>query len=425
MADKMKIQSPKGMHDILPTAQNAWFRLRQIVEDFAKFYHYGYIETPVVENADLFTLAVGATSDIVEKQMFYIKSKGKDELVLRPEGTAPIARAYLNHGLITWLQPIKLFYGGPFFRYEQPQEGRYRALHQYGFEILGEEDAAADAEVIMTIWKILEKIGLRSLKLQVNTIGCRDCRGQLREALRGYYRNKITKLCSDCRRRFKKNPFRLLDCKNEICQPFKTETPNLLDLLCKDCHRHFKNLLEFFDDLEIPYFLNQYLVRGIDYYTRTVFEITPEDRPDYALASGGRYDDLIKLLSSKNVPGMGGALGIERVLGELPKEKTQKSFEELFKADLFLVHLGYLAKRKSLAMLENFHKAGVNIYASPGKDNIKSQLRLADKLQVRLSLILGQKEVIENQIIIRDMKTGIQETVRLERVVEEVRKRLK
>lgn len=423
-AEKPKqLQSPKGMHDILPGDQIWWDEMRKISADIAQFYNFSPIETPVLEQVELFERSVGTSTDIVEKEMFTLKTKGGDRLVLRPEGTASIARAYIEHGLSHMPQPLKVWYAEPMFRHESPQAGRFRAFHQTGFEIIGGNiDALFDAQIILSLHRFLEAANIKSLTIQINSIGCKVCRPNYLKKLINYYKDKTKKLCNDCRNRLEANPLRLLDCKKETCVPIKADAPSLLDHLCATCKDHFKSVLEYLDELGIIYTLNPYLVRGLDYYSRTVFEIFSDASP-LALAGGGRYDYLIELLGGQPTPGVGGAIGLERVIEAMKAANLKPNVK--FKPTIYLVHLGDVAKRKSLKIIEMFRSSGIRVKESLGKDSLKNQLRSADRERANLALILGQKEVYEESIILRDLDSGTQESILISKVVEEVKKRLR
>ncbi|MBI2038345.1 MAG: histidine--tRNA ligase, partial [Candidatus Nealsonbacteria bacterium] len=270
---KLKFQSPTGMHDILPEEQKYFEKISDVVKDTADFYGFEKIDTPILESAELFLKGVGMSTDIIEKQMFLLRTKGGDTLALRPEGTSPVARAYIEHGMMNLPQPVKLWYLAPFFRYEHPQAGRFRQFWQFGFEILGEFSPALDAQVIQIFYNILKELKLKNLVVQVNSIGDSACRPYYKKILVSYFKTRVNSLCSDCRRRLKENPLRILDCKEEKCQRIVAGSPQIIDHLCEPCHRHFKEVLEFLEEMGLPYHLNPYLVRGLDYYTKTVFEI--------------------------------------------------------------------------------------------------------------------------------------------------------
>ncbi|MDD5547766.1 MAG: histidine--tRNA ligase [Candidatus Pacebacteria bacterium] len=423
-------QSIKGMHDILPSEQLYWEKIRKELKETAEAYNFLRIDTPIVENSDLFQRSLGETTDIVEKQMFTFQSRGGDKLTLRPEGTAGIMRSYIQYGLSHLGQPLKLYYDGPMFRYEQPQAGRYRQFNQAGFEIIGGGDEPIyDIQVILPIFRLLENLKIKNLIIHVNTIGCKNCRPAYRKKLIEYYKNHQKDLCKDCNRRFEDNPLRLLDCSNSDCAEIRKEAPAILDDLCNNCHKHFKSFLEYMEELGLPYELDSHLVRGLDYYNRTVFEIftsgvSEEGKSfDLALAGGGRYDYLAEMLGGRSTSATGGAIGVERIVEALKLLKI--NFGARPKAKVFLINIGDLARKKSLALLEDFIRAGVRASESLGKDSLNAQLRAADKEGVEIALILGQKEAFSDSVIIRDMKSGVQETVLIKKAVAEVKKRLK
>lgn len=422
MPKRPKFQRPTGMRDILPEEQKYYQKIYDIVSDIADFYGFGKIDTPIVEETELFSKGIGLATDIVKKQMYSLKTKGGDFLSLRPEWTAPIVRAYIENGMQNLPQPLKLWYFGPCYRYERPQANRYRQFWHFGFEVLGEKSPVIDAQIIQIFYNILRDLKLKNLIVEVNSIGDSNCRPYYKKLLANYFRTREASLCADCKRRFRENVLRILDCKEEKCQPIKAEAPQILDHLCDECHGHFKEVLEFLDEIEIPYNLNPYLVRGLDYYTKTVFEIFAEGNK--ALAGGGRYDKLVKLLGGKETPACGAAAGVERIISLMKSQEVKWANKEP-ETQIFLAQLGSLAKRKSLKLLENFRKAKIKVAESFGRDSLKAQLSRADKIGARYTLILGQKESLEGIIIIRDMKSGKQETVKLDKVVGEMRKKLR
>lgn len=428
MTKKPKFRSPTGMHDILPEDHKYFQRVYETVASIADFYEFEKIETPILEEAELFSRGVGVATDIVKKEMFSLRTKGGDLLAMRPEGTAPIVRAYIEHGMHARPQPLKLWYFGPFFRHERPQADRFRQLWQFGFEILGEQNPVRDAQIIQVVYAILQELGFKHLIVEVNSIGDSQCRPYYKKLLTSYFRSREISLCGDCKRRFRENVLRILDCKEPKCQPIKADAPQILDHLCDECRAHFKEVLEFLDAIDIPYHLDSSLVRGLDYYTKTVFEVfsegdQKEERVLSALAGGGRYDRLVKLLGGRDTPACGVAGGIDRIIRRMKEQNMP--VQEPKEAQIFLAQLGSLARRKSLKLMEQFRKAKLKMTESFGRDSLKAQLSRADRLGVQYSLILGQKEALEGTVIIRSMKTGKQDTVKLTKVVEEMKKRLK
>lgn len=430
-ADKKKeisdegLRAPRGMHDILPMEWPWREKIYAAVDELADFYNFSRIETPVLEYAELFEKGVGGDTDIVGKEMYFVRSRGEDSLVLRPEGTAPVARAYLEHHLGRSSSLQKLFYREPMFRHERPQAGRFRQSEQAGFEIIGgNSDPIYDAEVILIFQRLLEKLKIKNISLKINSIGCRVCRPMYRKQLLAYYKDKEKKLCVDCQRRLKTNPLRLLDCKNENCAQFKAAAPNFLDKLCAACTSHLKGVFEYLEELKISYAVDNTLVRGLDYYNRTVFEFFVEGPGAEvgALAGGGRYDYLIEMLGNRMTPAVGGGAGAERMIAAMKAQGMESPRRAPKK--VFVIHVGELAKKKSLNILEKLRSAGISVSEALGRDSLKAQLRLADKEGAKLTLIFGQKEIFENSIIIRDLETHLQESVPMDTIVEEVKKRL-
>src|SRR3989344_6948889 len=425
--NKSRFQAPTGMHDILPEDQQFFGRVYKEADEIAEFYGFQKIDTPVVEDAELFSRGIGLSTDIVEKEMFGLRTKGGDYLALRPEFTAGIARSYIEHGMFNMPQPLKLYSKGPLFRYEHPQAGKYRQFHQVDFEVFGEESAVIDAQIIQIFYNFLKELKFKNLIIEINSIGDSQCRPYYKKLLSNYFRSRENSLCADCRRRMRENPLRILDCKEEKCQPVKAQAPQIVDHLCEQCNAHFKSVLEFLDELELPYHLNPYLVRGLDYYTKTVFEIfedTEEGRQS-ALAGGGRFDSLVKMLGGKDAPACGGAAGVERIIRAVKERAKTDQIIPAAEKKIFLAQLGELAKRKSLKLFEEFRKARISVAESFGRDSLKTQLRSADRLGSEYALILGQKEALDGTVIIRDMKTGHQETIKMEKVVNEMQKRLR
>jgi len=352
--------------------------------------------------------------------MFVFKTKGGDKLALRPEFTASVVRSYLENGLHRLPQPLKLYYFGPVFRHEKPQAGRYRQFNQLGFEVLGgESDPIYDSQVIISAYRFLEELKAKNLMVQINSVGCRVCRPNYKKKLVEYYKKQDT--CKECDERLEKNPLRLLDCKNEACQIIKLNAPSILDSLCVVCKKHFKEVLEYLDEVNIPYTLNPYLVRGLDYYNRTVFEIFREGS-DLAIAGGGRYDYLSEMLGGKPTPATGVSIGLERVVEMLRADLNGQPIK--VKPKIFLVHVGEMTKKRALLLIEEFRKANMPIMEALGKDSLSAQLERAAKMSSPFALILGQKEAYEGSIILRDMATGVQESIPLSKIVEEVKRRL-
>jgi histidyl-tRNA synthetase len=430
MTKKQVIQSPKGMNDILPSDQNYWQFINKKASGILSDYGFEKIETPIVEHTSLFQRSVGEDTDIVDKEMYAFKTAGGDELALRPENTAGVVRAYIEHGMSVMPHPVQLWYSGPMFRHDNPQAGRFRQFHQLGAESFGDENAATDAMLIFMAYKLLEGLGLKNLVVKVNSIGDSGCRPQYLKALKDYYRNRGKKVCVKCKKRLKTNLLRLLDCEEENCKELAKDVPQMVDYLDEDCKTHFKNLLEFLDETKIPYSMDSKLVRGLDYYTRTVFEIWQDEKPEengkspWAICGGGRYDKLVNFLGGPKTPAVGWSIGMERLIITM-KNSGITPPEQHPQPKIFIAQLGELAKRKGLVLFEDFRKHGITSRASFGRDSIKSQLRIANRLGIKYTLIMGQKEALEETVIIREMDSGVQETVPLEKVLDLIKQRLK
>ncbi len=423
---------PKGMRDILPAEYPYWKKAREAFSEIAEYYSFGQIETPILEHADIFIRGIGNETDIVEKEMYTLKTKGGDSLALRPEHTAPVMRSFVENGMSRQPQPVKLWYFGPVFRHDNPQAGRYRQVHQAGFEVIGgEAEPAYDAQVILSGVRFLQEMRIKDPLIRINSIGCRSCRVNYKKKLLEYYRKEgiVRKkagvkgnICKDCDRRMDNNILRLLDCKNEICVEIRSKAPSILDNLCSPCRTYLKRVLEFLGEANIPYTLDSHLVRGLDYYARTVFEFYAENG-GLAIGGGGRYDYLGEMLGGRITPAVGCSLGLDRIIDHLKAKEI--SFEPRKKDKIFIAHVGEVAKAKVFALIEEFREANVRAIEALGKDGLQAQMKVADREEVALTLILGQKEVYEKSIIIRNMKTGAQENVPISKVVEEVKKRLK
>lgn len=418
------LQTLRGFKDILPTEQKYWYYLKDKIQKISNEYNFLPIDTPLLEATNLFIRGVGKQTDIVEKEMFSFLLDDNENISLRPEPTAAVARAYLQHGMINQPQPVKLYLVGPMFRYDRPQSGRQRQFHQASFEVLGDGHPVIDAQLLIIAYNFFQEIGLE-IDIQINSLGCLACRAEYKKNLINFFRLKRKFLCEDCKRRLVKNPLRILDCKEEKCQELQKEAPQIIDWLCEECKGHFIKVLEYLDESEIPYNLNSFLVRGLDYYTKTVFEFWPvktNQKSQNALGGGGRYDNLTEVLGGRSVPAAGFGLGLERIILQL-KERDIK-VPEIEEPQIFLAQLGESARRKALTLFELLKQEKIKVVESFSKDSLKNQLDLANKLGVKFSLILGQKEVLDGTILIRDMEAGIQEIINYNKVVEEVKKKL-
>jgi histidyl-tRNA synthetase len=423
--ESLLLQPPRGMRDILPVDQLYWEHIRRVLSRLSYEYGFQRIDVPVLEYANLYVRSVGLGTDIVEKEMYTFTTKGGDKVALRPEMTAGIVRSYIQNGMQVLSKPIKLFSTGQVYRYDRPQEGRYREHWQANFDIFGEENAIMDAHLIQLAHRVVTSLGIKNIQFQINSIGCPGCRKDYRNLLVSYFESRKQKLCQDCKKRLETNPLRILDCKEDKCAQVGVSAPQSVDHLCPECHTHFKNLLEYLDELDLPYVINNRLVRGLDYYTKTVFEIwlNSDEGKKYSLGGGGRYDKLVKFLGGEDTPAIGFGLGLDRIALEMKRSNTK-----VYKAPtprVFLAQLGDLAKKKSLNIFSELEKNGIVVAESFGRGSLKSQLRVADKLKVELTLIIGQKEALDGTVIVKNMKTGSQETVTVEKLINAVKKILK
>ncbi|MSU60707.1 MAG: histidine--tRNA ligase [Candidatus Staskawiczbacteria bacterium] len=419
---KPKLQSLTGMRDILPDEQVYFKKIQKSVESITHYYDFKRIDTPILEDAEVFSKGTGITTDIVQKEMYTFRTKGGDLVALRPEFTPGIARSYIEHGMYNLPQPVKVWTMGPLFRHERPQAGRYRQFFQFDIEALGDKSPSIDGQIIQMSYDILKDLGFKTISIEVNSIGDSECKPYFKKILTTYFRSRKSTLCSDCQRRLKENPLRILDCKEEKCQRVKAGAPQIIDHLCENCHAHFKQVLEFLDELELPYTLNPYLVRGLDYYTKTVFEIVEKSEngaTQGSLVGGGRYDNLVKMLGGRDVPACGAAGGVDRIVN-LMKTREMKPDKKEVKTEIFLAQLGQLAKRKSLKLFEEFRAAKIPVAESFSKDSLRTQLNTANKMGIKWVLIFGQKEALEDFITLRDMDSGVQREIKLNKVVEEM-----
>lgn len=422
--EPIMLQPPRGMRDILPGEQPYWNQVRRVLTRAAQEYGFQRVDTPLIEYANLFVRSVGKGTDIVEKEMYEFVTRGGDRVALRPEFTAQIARVYIQHGMNVLPKPIKIFSTGPVYRYDRPQEGRYREHFQANFDILGEQDPILDAQLIQLAQRVMSNLGIKNIEFQVNSIGCQECRPQYQKLLVAYLESKKHKLCQLCRKRLEINPLRIIDCKEDKCAQVAASAPQSIDHLCPECRTHFKNLLEYLDELDLPYTINPRLVRGLDYYTKTVFEIwSGEEGKKHALGGGGRYDRLIETIGGEKTPAIGFALGMDRLVMEMEKINAKPYRES--KPRIFLAQLGELAKKKSLRLFSELEKNGILVAESFGRGSLKSQLRVADRLGVEVTLIVGQKEALDETVIVKDMVSGSQEIVTQEKLIPLVRKILK
>jgi len=422
-------RTPRGMKDILPEEMRYYNRIENVCQRLATEYNFQRVNFPILEDAQLFQKGIGLATDIVEKEMFLLPAKRGKQLALRPEGTASVVRLYFQEGLKSWTQPVQLWYFGPFFRHESPQAGRYRQFYQLGFEVINGESSALDLQLIQLFYNLLKELHLKNILLEINSLGLPEERKEYRQALVSYLRKHSRELCPVCHDRLIKNPFRVLDCKEEGCQEVARRAPQMIDYLSKECHNHFKEVLEFLDELNIPYRLNPYLVRGLDYYTRTVFEfVISEDGSDaeasrsHTLIGGGRYDRLAELIGQERLPALGGAGGVERIIEAMKEQDVRMSSPR--KPDVFLAQLGARAKKEALQFFEELRKEGIKVVATFDKDSLRTQLKRANQLGVKYTLIIGAQEVTRHRVAVRQMDQGGQKLIDRDKVISFLKKKL-
>jgi histidyl-tRNA synthetase len=413
-------QAPRGTQDILPEDQPLWDFVRGKAAELCRLFGYERIETPLFEEASLFTRGVGEVTDIVQKEMYVFEDRGGLELALRPDGTAPVCRAYLEHGMHSLPQPVRVWYLTPIFRYDRPQAGRYRQHHQFGTEAIGDASATVDAEIIELLWRLYEALGLSGLTLHLNSIGDQKCRPQYLEVLRDYYRDKLDLVCEDCRARFERNPLRLLDCKQDRCESIIAGAPPITEHLCDECTTHFADLQSYLETAGIPVSLNPRLVRGLDYYTRTVFEITPpEEGAQSTIGGGGRYDGLIELLGGRPTPGIGFGTGIERIILNLKRQGVPLPERQAPRVYVAVQTPG--ARVPAFRLASELRQAGVAALLAGGERSLKAQMRAADAHGAAYVAIIGERELRDESVTLKKLADGSQETVAIAEVVVAVR----
>lgn len=413
----MMIKAPRGTSDILPKDVAKWNYIEQKFMQACHVYGFEKIMTPVFEHTELFERGVGDTTDVVQKEMYTFCDKGERSITLRPEGTASAVRAYLENGMSQNPQPTKLCYSITCYRHEKPQAGRLREFHQLGAECFGSDSPAVDAEMISLAMLFFEQMGLTGLELNLNSIGCPTCRAEYHKVLKNYLAGHYDKLCDTCKARFDKNPLRILDCKSEVCSEIAKGAPNLLNFLCDDCKTHFEAVKAFLSDIGIAYKIDGSIVRGLDYYTKTVFEIKAQNiGAQRTVCGGGRYDGLVALLGGNPTPGIGFALGVERLLLALEQEGVR--LPEAQKPAIYIGSIGEAASREAQKMVFALRKIGVAAQKDLLGRSVKAQMKYADKLGVRYTTILGDNEIEQGKTVVKNMQTGEKQEVTLAELAE-------
>ncbi|MBI5139665.1 histidine--tRNA ligase [Candidatus Nomurabacteria bacterium] len=424
-AKNADLASPKGMKDVMNEEYYSLQGFFEKAQEVALYYGFKPIDTPILEHEEIFTSSIGEGTDIVDKEMYTLKTKGGDHLALRPEHTAPLMRAYIEHGMQSLPQPVMFYQYGPVFRHDKPQRGRYRQFLQFDLDVLGNEKSIMDALVIKTGMSILEEAGAQNLSVEINSIGDKECRNGYIKELTNYYRKHINSLPTIDRERLKTNPLRILDSKEEKTISINEQAPDAISYLCPSCKKHFKEVLEYLEEMGINYNLNKNLVRGLSYYTRTVFEVYAENKEQdgeesggkMQIASGGRYDYLAKQIGGKkDVPAVGFSIGVNRVVESSWYKKLAPRI--LKKPKIYFIQLGAEAKLKSLNVIEILRKAHIPIAQSLSRDSLGSQLGIAEKLAIPYAIIFGVKEALDNSVIVRNMTNRSQDTVKLGKLLE-------
>jgi histidyl-tRNA synthetase len=419
-----RYQRPTGTLDVLPEDQRYWHYVRARARHLAELAGFGRLDIPIFEATELFARGVGEGTDIVDKEMYTFADKGGNPLTLRPEFTAGFVRAYIENGMHARPQPQKLYTFGPIFRYERPQAGRYRQHTQFNVEILGEQDPAADLEVMLLGWDLYASLGFRELAFQLHSTGCPRCKPGYVAVLKAYYAEHQGEICQDCRRRLERSPLRVLDCKANQCQPIIADAPHFLDYLCDECAGHFRTLREYLDLLGRRYTINHRLVRGLDYYTKTVFEVWAAGiGAQSAVCGGGRYDGLAELLGGPPTPGVGFGSGLERII--LVMKQLGVEVPPLPSPPIFLAHLGPQAAREALRLADALRREDLGVWVAFGDRGLRSQLRDADRRDVRYTVILGEDELAAGVATVRDMQAGEQVQVALAGLVDWLQAKLK
>ncbi|MDY2795298.1 MAG: histidine--tRNA ligase [Peptostreptococcus porci] len=418
----MVISAPRGTKDITPKESYKWNFLENKFKEICSIYGYEEIRTPIFEHTELFKRGVGDTTDIVQKEMYSFVDKGDREITLKPEGTAGVVRAFIEHKMNADAQPTKLFYITPCFRYERPQSGRQRQFHQFGVEAIGGDSPSLDAEVIALAMQFLNELGLNDLSVSINSVGCPVCRESYNRLLKDYLLQKSDVLCDLCNDRREKNPMRVIDCKNETCQSNIVDIPLMADHLCEDCQKHFETLKKYLDEMDIRYSVDKKIVRGLDYYKRTAFEIISNDLGSQStVCGGGRYDGLVELIGGpKGFSGIGFGMGVERLL--LTLEANEIEIENPNKTDIFIVTIGEKAKLKSFSLLKELRKEHFSADKDHLDRSVKAQFKYSNKINSRFTIVIGEDELEKDEASLKDMETGEQRLIKISEIVDELKK---
>ena len=419
----MLTSGPRGTHDITPSEIKNWRRVEKAARDICDLYHYGEIRTPIFEHTELFLRGIGETTDVVQKEMYTFTDRGGRSVTLRPENTAAVVRSYLEQKLYADSQATKLFYIGPMFRYDRPQAGRLRQFHQFGIEAIGPAGPSVDAEIIVLAVRFFESLGLKDLNLMINSVGCPKCRPQYRVVLQEFLQDKKEELCDNCQSRFDRNPMRILDCKEEKCNRLSTGAPQMIDCLCEECTEHLAGLRQYLEAAGLTYTLNPRLVRGLDYYTKTAFEIQyPLLGAQSAVCGGGRYDGLIEECGGPSTPGIGFAIGLERVLLAMEKQELLDPFEDA--VPVWVIPIGSMSVLPAFSLLNRLRELGIPSDMDHAGRSLKSQMKQANRTQARYVAIIGEDEARTNQVTLKNMSTGEQLLMSADEAINELKQEM-
>ena len=417
----MLTKAPRGTKDVLPSESYKWQYVENVFKDVCRNFGYKEIRTPVFEHTELFERGVGETTDVVQKEMYTFLDKGERSITLKPEGTSPVVRSYIENKLYADAQPIKTYYITPCFRYERPQAGRLREFHQFGVEVFGSQEASLDVEVMTLVSTFLKTLGLKNIDLHINSIGCPSCRENYNKILKEYLGSKLDELCETCKSRYEKNPMRILDCKNETCKEKTKDAPLMIDNLCDECSEHFEKVKEYLKLAEVDFVVDAKIVRGLDYYTKTAFEFISNDIGSQSTVSGGgRYDRLVEELGGVSTPAVGFGLGIERLL--LTLENNGIEIPKQDSVDIYIVSIGEDADKEAFKLLSKLRMNGI----SGDKDylgrSIKAQFKYSDKVNAKYTVVIGDDEIEKGIVSLKNMSTGEQKEVNIDSLAEELKK---
>jgi len=414
------IIAPRGTHDILPSESHRWHMIEEKIKEICLAFGYKEIRTPMFESTELFERGVGDTTDVVQKEMYTFLDKGGRSVTLRPEGTASIVRSFVENSIYAQPQPTKMYYLYPCFRYEKPQAGRLREFHQFGVEVMGADTASIDAEIISLAMQVFKKLNVTGIVLNINSIGCPKCRNAYNEKLKAFFKPHLDELCETCRQRYEKNPLRILDCKSKECKAIYNNAPVLLDHICDDCASHFEQLKHYLDVMEIPYEVDATIVRGLDYYTKTVFEIISKNKgSEGTICGGGRYNGLVSEIGGPEMTGVGFAMGLERLL--LVLESLDLLPENTERPDIFIANIGDSADVFVQKLVYDLRNQGISAERDYLTRSVKAQMKYANKTGARFSAVIGDDDIRENALNVKNMETGESEIIAIDALAKYIK----